>query len=233
MGRRHAGELPAMRQDQRTGHARVRINGKTYWLGHPGDRDWFHSWGQVRRHNACGNEFSMPLNNVIHGGSWCPPCSRRAAGISRRLTNRADEGTRAGTGGGRCLSDEYLGATVPLTWQHDSCGHVFKMTPAVVKHGGWCPPCRRKEASTKLRGTIAQMQAIARGRDGVCLSEEYLGNKVRLKWRHNACGREFEMTPSLVVNRGSWCPSCRKKEGAAKREASRRRKEITPKRATK
>jgi len=33
MGRRHAGELPAMRQDQRTGHARVRINGKTYWLG--------------------------------------------------------------------------------------------------------------------------------------------------------------------------------------------------------
>jgi hypothetical protein len=33
MGRRHAGELPAMRHDKRTGHARVRINGKAYWLG--------------------------------------------------------------------------------------------------------------------------------------------------------------------------------------------------------
>ncbi len=33
MGRRPAGELPAMRLDSRTGHARVRINGKTHWLG--------------------------------------------------------------------------------------------------------------------------------------------------------------------------------------------------------
>lgn len=44
MGRRHAGELPAMRQDKRTGHARVRINGKTYWLGRwgsPEARDKF------------------------------------------------------------------------------------------------------------------------------------------------------------------------------------------------
>jgi hypothetical protein len=184
------------------------------------------------RHEPCGNQFEMSLNNVIHGGAWCPPCGRKRAGIKRRLTIEQMRAL-ARKRGGKCLSEEYLGSSVPLTWQHDSCGHVFKMTPAVVKQGGWCPPCRRKEAIAKLRGTIAQMQAIARERDGMCLSEEYLGNKVRLKWRHNACGREFEMTPSLVVNRGSWCPSCRKKEGAAKREASRRRKGKTPKRATK
>jgi hypothetical protein len=33
MGRRHSGAVPAMRRDDRTGHARVRIDGKTYWLG--------------------------------------------------------------------------------------------------------------------------------------------------------------------------------------------------------
>jgi len=39
MGRRHSGELPAMRQDRRTGHARVRINGKTIWLGRWGTEE--------------------------------------------------------------------------------------------------------------------------------------------------------------------------------------------------
>ena len=44
MGRRRSGELPAMRHDERTGHARVRINGKTHWLGRwgsPEARDRF------------------------------------------------------------------------------------------------------------------------------------------------------------------------------------------------
>jgi|LakMenEpi03Aug12_release.lakeMendotaPanAssembly.Ray.scaffolds.fasta_scaffold1422035_1 hypothetical protein len=44
MGRRRSGELPAMRHDERTGHARVRINGKTHWLGRwgsPEARDKF------------------------------------------------------------------------------------------------------------------------------------------------------------------------------------------------
>jgi integrase len=39
MGRRHSGELPAMRHDRRTGHARVRINGKTIWLGRWGSEE--------------------------------------------------------------------------------------------------------------------------------------------------------------------------------------------------
>ena len=185
------------------------------------------------RHDLCGYEFEMPLNNVIHSGSWCPPCSRKLAGISRRLTIEQMR-AMARKRGGRCLSEEYHGLNVPLTWQHDSCGHVFEMTPAVVKRGGWCPPCSRKEASKKkLRGSIAQMQSIAKERDGVCLSTEYLGRKVRLKWRHNTCGREFEMMPCLIVNRGSWCPSCRKKEGAAKREANRRLKKRTSSRGVK
>ena len=32
MGRRHTGDVPCMRQHA-SGHARVRINAKTYWLG--------------------------------------------------------------------------------------------------------------------------------------------------------------------------------------------------------
>lgn len=39
MGRRHSGELPSMRLDRRTGHARVRINGKTVWLGKWGSEE--------------------------------------------------------------------------------------------------------------------------------------------------------------------------------------------------
>ena len=33
MGRRRSGSLPVMRRRASTGHSRVHVNGKTYWLG--------------------------------------------------------------------------------------------------------------------------------------------------------------------------------------------------------
>lgn len=43
--------------------------------------------------------------------------------------------------GGRCLSTEYLGTTVKLTWQCHQ-GHVWEAAPTGVKNQGrWCPNC--------------------------------------------------------------------------------------------
>jgi hypothetical protein len=57
--------------------------------------------------------------------------------------------------------------------------------------------------------TLAEMQAIARKRGGLCLSEKYEHSKSKLRWRC-AEGHEWEAKPNNVRH-GSWCPICKPK----------------------
>ena len=52
------------------------------------------------------------------------------------------------------------------------------------------------------------MKALAEGRGGRCLSDEYNGSKTKLKWEC-AYGHGWEAIPNNVKNLGSWCPHCR------------------------
>ncbi|WP_233867029.1 hypothetical protein [Paraburkholderia adhaesiva] len=73
---------------------------------------------------------------MVVSGHWCPQC----AGLARRLTLEAMQALAAERGG-LCLSTQYLGAHVKLTWQ---ChwGHVWEATPSNVKsRGQWCRNC--------------------------------------------------------------------------------------------
>ncbi|WP_244137043.1 zinc-ribbon domain-containing protein [Burkholderia pyrrocinia] len=79
---------------------------------------------------------------MVVDGHWCPKC----AGIARRLTlDTMQEIARER--GGLCLSTEYHGAHVKLTWQCHR-GHVWRSSPANVKNKGrWCPNCAFLEMS--------------------------------------------------------------------------------------
>ena len=46
----------------------------------------------------------------------------------------------AATRGGLCLSTEYHGKGVKLTWQCHR-GHVWETRPLNVRAGNWCPQC--------------------------------------------------------------------------------------------
>lgn len=102
--------------------------------------------------------------------------------------------------GGRCLSQQYLDSRTPLSW---SCsrGHRWKAAPTNVRKGSWCPECAHRKRLT-LRG----MQALAKGRRGECLSDRYVNNRTKLRWRC-ASGHEWEAAPGLV-KLGRWCPQC-------------------------
>ena len=76
----------------------------------------------------------------------------------------------------------------------------------MVKSGTWCPTC-----GGTLRGTIEQMQAIAKKRGGKCLSKEYVNAHTKLRWR---CAKKhtWEADPDKVKGSrqrsGTWCPTC-------------------------
>ncbi len=56
------------------------------------------------------------------------------------------------------------------------------------------------------RLTIEQMQRIANEHGGKCLSDTYVNNRTKLRWRC-AQGHEWEATP-FNIKQGNWCPDC-------------------------
>lgn len=86
---------------------------------------------------ARGHEWTT-WGHLVLGGAWCWHC----ANLAKRRTIE-DMQAIAAERGGRCLSTEYHGNRVKLTWQC-SRGHVWDSMPnTVVNRGAWCPNCFR------------------------------------------------------------------------------------------
>lgn len=103
--------------------------------------------------------------------------------------------------GGECLSDVYVDSETKLRWRCGE-GHEWEAIPYSVKNmGHWCPYC-----SGRIKLTIEEMREIAESREGKCLSDEYMGNKNKLKWQCKE-GHVWEATPHSV-KRGTWCADC-------------------------
>jgi hypothetical protein len=54
--------------------------------------------------------------------------------------------------------------------------------------------------------TIEEMRDIAKQRGGLCLSSEYMGNKVKLKWQ--CSDKHVWKAIPQSIKRGCWCPHC-------------------------
>ena len=99
---------------------------------------YFNGTTHMRWRCASGHEWeAIPAS--IRRGSWCPTCASTVRGTIEGL--RAWAADR----GGRCLSDTYDDARVPLRWQCEN-GHRFEALAKAVKSGTWCPRCGTRPA---------------------------------------------------------------------------------------
>jgi hypothetical protein len=101
---------------------------------------------------------------------------------------------------GTCLSDTYKNPTTKLTWRCSE-GHEWHATPNSIQQGSWCPKC----AGNTFK-TIVDMRMIAQSRGGDCLSSEYKGNRIPLRWICKE-GHEWEARPNNIKT-GNWCRTC-------------------------
>jgi hypothetical protein len=132
----------------------------------------------------------------IKNGSWCPVCAGnrpKSIGIFKELANERN---------GECLSANYVSMHTKLKWRCEK-GHEWMATPSSVKRGSWCPYC-----SGNVKLTLEELKALAKDRDGQCLSKEYVNNRTKLRWKCRE-GHEWAATPAHVKN-GTWCPICAK-----------------------
>lgn len=104
--------------------------------------------------------------------------------------------------GGECLSEHYNGQKTKLKFRCKE-GHIFETMPGEIKNGGaWCKKCAGLEL-----GTIEEMITLATSNGGECLSNKYINNTTKLKWKC-ADNHIWEATPRDVKHSKSWCPYC-------------------------
>lgn len=146
---------------------------------------------------SLGHQWEASPTNIKQG-KWCPFCAGRHQTIENMRS-------LARLYSGECLSSTYRSAKVKLQWKCKH-GHVWEARPDNVNHGYWCPFCAKKRAATKRMGSIKEVQAVAQDRGGICLSDKYLGNNVKLRWQ---CKQDhiWEATPGNIKS-GKWCPVC-------------------------
>ncbi len=102
--------------------------------------------------------------------------------------------------GGECISRRYINSRIPLRWKCRG-GHEWNAMPTNVTQGSWCPVCAHRK-----RLTLDEMQTLAVSRGGKCITDRYLNNRTKLRWRC-AVGHEWEAAPGLI-KAGQWCPHC-------------------------
>lgn len=99
--------------------------------------------------------------------------------------------------GGECLAETYRPGPETMPFRC-AAGHTWESKR--IRIGIWCPRCAGKGM------TLADMNALAAGRGGRCVSRRYRHSRTALEWECQA-GHRFWLMP-LTVKDGGWCPIC-------------------------
>jgi hypothetical protein len=101
----------------------------------------------------------------------------------------------------KCVSKEYVNCNQKIEWECQT-GHVWGARYFDIRRGHGCPFC-----AGLAKGTIGEMQEIARKRMGKCISKEYVNSNTKLQWECSK-GHRWWARPKDVKLKASWCPKC-------------------------
>ncbi len=146
---------------------------------------------------AAGHEWEATATS-ISSGTWCRRCSTQTLGLEdmQKLARARD---------GSCLSSEYVNVETEMRWRCAE-GHEWRATGAQLRGGAWCPTCAAGARRAKQDQTLAEVQAIARAKGGMCLATLYVDSGTSMHFRC-AAGHEWSTSPRSIKE-GHWCRIC-------------------------
>lgn len=100
--------------------------------------------------------------------------------------------------------DEYINTNTKLRVKHNTCGHIYNVTPAKFLFGRRCPHCNGNHKKTDAE---FKQQVYDLVNNEYMFIDSYQGANNKIKVKHNKCGHIYEVTPSNFL-RGSRCPFC-------------------------
>jgi len=167
---------------------------------------------------AKGHKWDANWDNIKHG-SWCPICARPNTYSGQRIGIEYCK-QYAIEHNGLCLSEKYINAQIPLRWYCNKHGVEWRATAgSVISAEHWCRKCGCERGGRKHRVGLERCQQTAKGRNGLCLSNEYVNCHEPMRWYCNKHGFEWKACAGSVVLSGTWCPEC-------KRDAIRKRQTL-------
>lgn len=144
-----------------------------------------------------GHRFFAQSANITVG-EWCPKCARDKQRLSIDEIQRM-----AIERGGRVLS-EYISSSKDKLEFECKEGHRWFAPVNNVKKKTWCPYCARNRPYT-----LDDMKRLAEERGGKLLSEIYTNGREKMLWVCSE-GHQFILLANKILNRGQWCPKCRR-----------------------
>lgn len=150
-------------------------------------------------HTSCGYEFEIKPNHFV-SGSRCPKCSGRQQLTAEIFKTRVMEQT----GEEYSVLGDYVNLKTKIKLKHNVCGCVYEVTPSNFLSGHGCPDCYKTIPYTTetFKDKVFELTG-----DKYTVLEEYKKSDVKIKIRHNICGHEYYVLPSLFI-RGNRCPEC-------------------------
>lgn len=143
---------------------------------------------------------TIPL--IIKKGSWCNICTMKKVSEGQRDT--IDDFIKIiRNKGGKCLSTNYINAQQSRIHVECKFGHRWYALPQGLKKGTWCRKCYGTAKST-----LEEIKDLAKGRDGKCLSDNYVNDMTKMIW---SCSENhiWRASPNNIKS-GKWCPTCSK-----------------------
>jgi Zn ribbon nucleic-acid-binding protein len=125
----------------------------------------------------------------------------------RRKTNEEfKEEVKDEVGDEYLFLEEYQGYKTKIKVKHEKCGYIYKIEPTRFLYGNRCPKCAGKvRKDTKyFKEEVKELV----GNEYSVLGE-YVNSSKKIKMKHNKCGHEWKVQPSLFVSKnGTRCPNC-------------------------
>ncbi|AZN36099.1 transposase [Iodobacter ciconiae] len=140
-----------------------------------------------------GHAFESNARRLLYG-NFCTVCYRAKPEGLKKLQDVA------AARGWQSLATEYKDCKTPVSWRCDQ-GHEVKAPLESIKNGMGCMQCHKN----RRWYTLEKMQAMAKLRGGLCLSDKYTTYEPML-WQCKR-GHVWKSIPSNIT-RGSWCRVC-------------------------
>lgn len=153
------------------------------------------------RHNICGHEYLVEPSRFIRSGRRCPSCF----GKNKPSQEEFDKKVEDAVGNEYEFIEDYQTAKRKINVRHNTCGHVYKVTPdKFLNVGRRCPKCSKKYKRSHEE-FVDEVDMLGLGEYEVLGVFEKTAKKV--EFRHKTCGYEYQTTASHFLM-GKRCPKC-------------------------
>lgn len=167
------------------------------------------------KHIKCGTEFETTPKDFLSGKTRCPIQGKENIRTAQlKSTEQFQKDFDFRSKGEYALMSVYKNIRTKISVKHNICGKTFDVNPNnFVNKSSNCPHCYVK--NQKKNTEIFKKEVEALEQSEYKIVSEYRGKNIKIRFYHEECGREFEMTPDKFIQ-GHRCTACSETNGEAK-----------------